>query len=74
MNPPEAILKPFEFIFLVELALLFAGFLITMGSWVAQDRRNWRQFWEDLEKRDREEAIRRLELQARQFQQRSPRA
>jgi hypothetical protein len=74
MNPPEAMLKPFEFIFLVELAILFAGFLITMGSWVAQDRRNWKQFWEDLEKRDREEAIRRLELQARQFPQRSPRA
>lgn len=74
MNPPEAILKPFEFIFLVELAVLFAGFLITMGSWVAQDRRNWKQFWEDMEKHDREEAIRRLELQARPFTQRSPRA
>jgi hypothetical protein len=66
--------KPLEIVFLLELAVLFAGFLVTIWTWVAQDRANWKKFWEDLEKRDREEAIRRLEIQARMFVQRSPRA
>jgi hypothetical protein len=67
-------MKLFEIVLLVMIGGTFTGYLVIMGRWVSQDRRNWQKLWKDLEDRDREEAIRRLELQARQFPVRSPRA